>query len=261
MAKLFKLVVFLLAVTAIGAMLRAEEESRTHQCFQDHPANEPNLRNAKRTCDPHHCSLLAVEFVLDASKTKGKQDYVGVVEVFVRREIRSGSSQQQQNHHQQPLQQDRPKKLDWVRVENNGLVEFVDCVPKGQDYELSLYTSTGLKESPSTSNTPPDGVKDTLESPESWGSLGLKISIDDGTVLWKDDEMVFSSDELFFHIGKTMDATQEPHQVEVLDFDRRHIHAREDVGPRSLQQVSDRIRMDSSFSTLASHKRRPDSLM
>ena len=238
-AKPFQWAVFLLVVAAVAAAVLtdgAEAESRTHQCFHDHPTNKPNLQNTKHTCDPHHCSLLAVEFVLDASNTKGEQDHVNVVEVFVRREIRFGSSQQQQNHRQQPPQQTQPtnpNQLDWVRVEDNGLVEFVDCVPKDQDYELSLYTSTG------------GDVEDALESPESWGLFDIKISIDDETVLWKDDGMAFSSDELFFRIGKTMDATQETHQVEVLDFNRRHTHAGEDVGSRSLQQVrgkrSDRI--------------------
>ena len=92
-AKPFQWAVFLLVVAAVAAAVLtdgAEAESRTHQCFHDHPTNKPNLQNAKHTCDPHHCSLLAVEFVLDASNTKGEQDHVNVVEVFVRREIRFG---------------------------------------------------------------------------------------------------------------------------------------------------------------------------
>ena len=104
-----------------------------------------------------------MEFVLNASNTKGRQDDAGVVEVFVRHEIRSAASPK-------PPQQDQPKnpnQPDWIKVENNDLVEFVGCVPKDQDYELSLYTSTGLKELPSTSNTPLGVVTQTLESLES----------------------------------------------------------------------------------------------
>ena len=244
-AKSFKRVLPLLVAAAVVVLTDgAKAESRTHPCFHDDPTNNAktsNLQNGKRTCDPHRCSVLAMEIVLNASNTKGKQGQGDDVEVLVRREIRVGSSQKTP----QKDQPTHPSQLDWTKVENNGLVEFVDCVPKGQDYELSLYTSTGLKDLPLTSNTPPGAVKHAFESPGSQGSFRIKIRVDDETALWEDDEMAISS-ELFFRIGRTRDATREMHQVEVLDFTRRHTHAREHVGPRSLKQV--RIRMDSFFS-------------
>ena len=117
-AKSLKWVLSLLVVPANAAALTGKVESRTHPCFHDHPTNVQGRQPLKRSCNSLLSSLFAVEFVLDASNTKGKQDDVGV-----RHAIRSGASPK-------PPRQDQPKnpnQPDWVEVENNDLVEFVDC--------------------------------------------------------------------------------------------------------------------------------------